>query len=148
MLMASNPRWQRGAGGGHPFILTFQVITLVRYTACTSVTGLYTVVENININNINISKCAIKYVRKEYCFSTVSGREVMKWWLHKKITGLPWCVQWLRLHAPNAGDLVLIPDGGTRSHIPQVRVHVPQLKICMRQLRLSTAKKKKNTLKT
>ena len=100
------------------------------------------VVENIDINNINISKCAIKYIRKEYCFSTVSGREVVKQWLHKKITGLPWCVQWLRLHAPNAGDLVLIPDGGTRSHMPQVRVHVPQLKICMRQLRPSTAKKK------
>ena len=25
-------------------------------------------------------------------------------------------VQWMRLHAPNAGGLSLIPGGGTRSH--------------------------------
>lgn len=55
MLMASNPQWQRGAGGGHLFILILQRMTLVKYTACTSVIGLYTVVENIDINNINIS---------------------------------------------------------------------------------------------
>ena len=88
MLMASNPRWQRGAGGGHSFILILQIMTLVKYTACTSITGLSTVVKNTDINNINM--CAMKYVRKEYCFSTVSGREVVKRWLHKKITGLPW----------------------------------------------------------
>ena len=28
-------------------------------------------------------------------------------------------VQWLRLHAPNAGDPGLIPGQGTRSHMPQ-----------------------------
>ena len=55
-------------------------------------------------------------------------------------------VQELRLHAPSAGHLVLIPDGGTRSHMPQVRVHMLQLKICMLQLRPSTAKKKKKKL--
>ena len=131
MLMASNPRWQRGAGRGHPFILILQIITMVKYTACTSVTGLYTVVENVDINNINISKCAIKCVRKEYCFSTVSGREVVKWWLHKKITGLPRCVQWLRLHAPNAGGWGLMPGQGTRSHMPYQRVSLPQLKISL-----------------
>ena len=76
MLMASNPRWQRGAGGGHSFILILQIMTLVKYTACTSITGLSTVVKNTDINNINM--CAMKYVRNEYCFSTVSGREVVK----------------------------------------------------------------------
>ena len=39
-------------------------------------------------------------------------------------------VQWLRLHAPNAGPLGSIPGQGTRSH--------------MLQLRPGTAKKKKN----
>ena len=37
-------------------------------------------------------------------------------------------VQWLRHHAPNAEGLGLIPDQGTRSHIPQLGVHIPQLK--------------------
>ena len=30
-------------------------------------------------------------------------------------------VQWLRLHAPNAGGPGLIPDQGTRSHMLQLR---------------------------
>ena len=38
-------------------------------------------------------------------------------------------VQWLRLRAPNAGDLGSIPGQGTRSHVPQLRVHMLQLKI-------------------
>ena len=38
-------------------------------------------------------------------------------------------VQWLRLHAPNAEGLGLIPDQGTRSHMPQPRVLMSQLKI-------------------
>ena len=37
-------------------------------------------------------------------------------------------VQWLRLHAPNAGDLGLIPGQGTRSHVLQLGVHMLQLK--------------------
>ena len=32
-------------------------------------------------------------------------------------------VQWLRFHAPNVGELDLIPGQGTRSHMPQPRVH-------------------------
>ena len=38
-------------------------------------------------------------------------------------------VQWLRLHAPNAAGLGLIPGQGTRSCMLQLRVHMPQLKI-------------------
>ncbi|TEA40338.1 hypothetical protein DBR06_SOUSAS40510008, partial [Sousa chinensis] len=38
-------------------------------------------------------------------------------------------VQWLRLHAPNAGGPGSIPSGGTRSHTPQLRVRMLQLKI-------------------
>ncbi|TEA36880.1 hypothetical protein DBR06_SOUSAS32310013, partial [Sousa chinensis] len=38
-------------------------------------------------------------------------------------------VQWLRLHAPNAGGLGSIPGQGTRSHMSQLRVRMPQLKI-------------------
>ena len=37
-------------------------------------------------------------------------------------------VQWLRLQAPNAGGLGLIPGQGTRSHTPQLRVRMPQLR--------------------
>jgi len=38
-------------------------------------------------------------------------------------------VQWLRDCVFNAGDLGSIPDQGTRSHMPQLRVCVPQLRI-------------------
>ena len=38
-------------------------------------------------------------------------------------------VQWLRLRAPSAGGLGLIPGQGSRSHIPQLRVLMLQLKI-------------------
>ncbi|TEA36103.1 hypothetical protein DBR06_SOUSAS11510010, partial [Sousa chinensis] len=38
-------------------------------------------------------------------------------------------VQWLRLHAPNAGGRGSIPGWGTRSHVLQPRVRMPQLKI-------------------
>ena len=38
-------------------------------------------------------------------------------------------VQGLRLSAPTAGGLGLIPDQGNRSHMWQLRVPVPQLKI-------------------
>ncbi|XP_070310792.1 EEF1A lysine methyltransferase 3 isoform X2 [Odocoileus virginianus] len=37
-------------------------------------------------------------------------------------------VQWLRLGAPNAGGLGSIPDQGTRSHMPKLRVRRSQLK--------------------
>ena len=33
-------------------------------------------------------------------------------------------VQWLRLHAPNAGVPGLIPDQGTRSHMLQLRLGI------------------------
>ena len=38
-------------------------------------------------------------------------------------------VQWLRLHAPNAGGSGSIPSQGTRSHVLQQSVHMLQLKI-------------------
>ena len=38
-------------------------------------------------------------------------------------------VQWLKLHAPNAGGPGSIPGQGTRSHMLQPRVHMPQLNI-------------------
>ncbi|TEA09823.1 hypothetical protein DBR06_SOUSAS29710008, partial [Sousa chinensis] len=31
-------------------------------------------------------------------------------------------VQWLRLHAPNAGGLGSIPGQGTRSHMQQLKI--------------------------
>ena len=38
------------------------------------------------------------------------------------LTGTPLVVQWLRLHAPNAGDLGLSPGWGTISHIGQLKI--------------------------
>ena len=43
--------------------------------------------------------------------------------------GISLAVQWLRLHALNAGGLGLIPGQGTRYHMPQLRVCMPQLKM-------------------
>ncbi|TEA41173.1 hypothetical protein DBR06_SOUSAS5610025, partial [Sousa chinensis] len=36
-------------------------------------------------------------------------------------------VQWVRLHAPNAGGPGSIPGQGTRRCMPQLRVHTLQL---------------------
>ena len=49
-------------------------------------------------------------------------------------------VQWLRLHAPNAGGLGSVPGEGTRSHMPQLRVRMLQLKIPPTAIRPGTAK--------
>ena len=43
----------------------------------------------------------------------------------KEIKGTSLVVQWLRLHAPNAGGLGSIPGQGTRSRMPQLRVCMP-----------------------
>ena len=52
-------------------------------------------------------------------------------------------VQWLRHHAPNAGDMGSIPGQGTIAHMPQLSFHTLQLKMphgttrsCELQLRL------------
>ena len=49
-------------------------------------------------------------------------------------------VQWLRLQAPNAGGPGSIPEHGTRSYMPQVRVTMPQIKILHTAAKTSTAK--------
>ena len=38
-------------------------------------------------------------------------------------------VQWLRLHAPNAGDLGSIPAQGSRSYMPQLKIPHVAMKI-------------------
>ena len=48
-------------------------------------------------------------------------------------------VQWLGLHALNAGGLGSIPGQGTRSHILQLRVLFPKLKVHMSQWRSKTS---------
>ena len=40
----------------------------------------------------------------------------------KLVLGAFLVVQWLRLHAPNAGDLGYIPGQGTRSHVLQLKI--------------------------
>ena len=49
-------------------------------------------------------------------------------------------VQWLKLHAPNAGGPGSIPSQRTRSYIAQLRVHILQLRFQMPQQRLDAAK--------
>ena len=44
--------------------------------------------------------------------------------LKKKKDWTPLVVQWLRLHAPNAGGPGSIPGQGTRSRMPQLRAHM------------------------
>ena len=48
-----------------------------------------------------------------------------------KTWGTSLVVQWLRLCAPNAGAVGLIPGQGTRSHMLQLRVDMWQLRSCM-----------------
>ena len=51
-------------------------------------------------------------------------------------------VQWVRLLAPNAGDLGLIPVQETGSHMPHLRVCMPQLKrFLMLKLKIPQATK-------
>ena len=38
-------------------------------------------------------------------------------------------VQWLRLHAPNAGGMGSIPGQGTRSHMPQLKSSRAEMKM-------------------
>ena len=38
--------------------------------------------------------------------------------IKKSFVGTILVVQWIRLHAPNAGGLASIPDQGSRSHMP------------------------------
>ena len=47
---------------------------------------------------------------------------------NKDIHGTYLVVQWVRLHAPNAGGPGLIPGRGTRSRMLQLRVCMPQLR--------------------
>ena len=41
-------------------------------------------------------------------------------------TGMSLVVQWLRLQAPNTGNLGSIPGQGTRSHVPKLRPEMLQ----------------------
>ena len=51
-------------------------------------------------------------------------------------------VQWLRLHASNAGGLGLIPGQGTRAQMPQLRVYTLQLRPgAAKQIKLKILKK-------
>ena len=71
-----------------------------------------------------------------------SLEEGQTWWGARKMVWLPHAqeastkgpfmtspaVQWLRLHAPNAGGLSSIPGQETRSHMLELRVHILQLR--------------------
>ena len=50
------------------------------------------------------------------------------------ISGTSLVVRWLRLDAPNAGDPASIPDQGTRSHMPQLKIPSATTKTQHRQI--------------
>ena len=54
---------------------------------------------------------------------------VLRLYISNYRLGTSLAVQWLRLHAPNAGSPGSIPGQGTRSYMPQLRVRTLQLKI-------------------
>ena len=55
------------------------------------------------------------------------------------IIGTCLVVQWLSLHAANAGGLGSIPGQGTRSRMLQLRAHMLQLRAHMPQLKIRHA---------
>ena len=59
----------------------------------------------------------------------LSSLQFFFFFLKTVTTGTSLVVQWLRLHAPNAGRPGSIPGQGTRSHMLQLRVCVPQIKM-------------------
>ena len=50
-------------------------------------------------------------------------------WLSRSSLGTSLVVQWVRLRAPNAGGLGVIPGQGTRSHVLQLGVCILQVKM-------------------
>ena len=76
----------------------------------------------------------IKMLQSSKEETTTMATFISKLWLtlHKPIKnilrGTSLVIQWLRLHAPNAGGPGSIPGQGTRYHMPQLRVRMPQLK--------------------
>ena len=53
-------------------------------------------------------------------------------------------VQWLRLHSPYVGGPCSIPNGGTRSHMPQLRVHMLKPKILHAKMTQHSQKRKED----
>ena len=74
------------------------------------------------------------------------SREGGVWGVENKAAGTSLVVQWLRLHAPNAGGLGSIPSWGTSSHILQLRVCKLQLKILLAATEIHAAKQTKRSI--
>ena len=102
----------------------------------------------LDMEQLTGSKLGKEYDQAVYChlvyltYMQSTSHKSLGWMKHKLESrllgeGTSLVVQWLRLQAPNAGGLGLIPGQGTRSHMPQLRVHMPQL-------RSGTAKKSVN----
>ena len=80
----------------------------------------------------------VQILGPQYLRFLFSGSGKSSWNLHlKNKIGTSLVVQWVRLHAPNAGGLGSIPGWGTRYHMhattkslqtTQLRVHMLQLK--------------------
>ena len=75
-------------------------------------------------------------------------------WIKKKIlwslgfktnAGTSLAVQWLRCHAPNAGDPGSMPGQGTSSHMRQLKVHTLQRRP---EILCATAKAQQSQLNT
>ena len=54
-------------------------------------------------------------------------------------SGTSLVVQWVRLHAPNAGGLGSIPGQGTRSRMPQLKIPQAAMKILQAAMKILQA---------
>ena len=55
----------------------------------------------------------------------------------KVLLGNSLVIQWLKLHVPNAGGPVSIPDYGTRLHMPQQKLRHATNKSLYRQIKIN-----------
>ena len=81
--------------------------------------------EKFDIFDLTKTKKSIRQAKRQMTrwvqiFVTVLTVDT-KTYLQKAYTGTSLVVQWLRLHAPNAGGPGSIPGPGTRSHVPQLK---------------------------
>ena len=128
----------------HPYMTTEKTIDLSRWTFVGKVLFML-----FNIQWLFIAESVYKTAGVPFQWHSSMSRKEGKSGLYSHSNMHLWTslvVQWVRLHAPNAGGPGLIPGQGTRSHMPQLRVLMLQLKTraCRLQLRRGPVRQKIN----
>lgn len=74
-----------------------------------------------------IEKALCHFLESTFVLSGIGFLKKILWSLgFKTNAGTSLVGQWLRCHAPNAGDPGSMPGQGTSSHMRQLKVHMPQ----------------------